>query len=77
MPSDAPVTTAHGRQFVVSGGTLYVVTNGAGSYLDTKTTYAYRDKILGAGGTQDAAVLVKDFLGRDFNFKAFEDYLLN
>jgi thimet oligopeptidase len=40
-------------------------------------TYRYRDLILAKGGTKDAADLVKDFLGRDFNFKAFEDYLLN
>jgi thimet oligopeptidase len=38
-------------------------------------TTAYRDKILAAGGTKDAADLVKDFLGRDYNFKAFERYL--
>jgi thimet oligopeptidase len=43
--------------------------------MDTKVTAAYRDKILAAGGTKDAAVLVKDFLGRDYNFKAFEKYL--
>jgi thimet oligopeptidase len=40
-------------------------------------TFKYRDLILAKGGTKDAADLVKDFLGRDFNFKAFEDYLLN
>ena len=37
--------------------------------------HRYRDTILAPGGTKDAAVLVHDFLGRDFNFKAFEDYL--
>jgi thimet oligopeptidase len=41
----------------------------------TDVTYAYRDKILAAGGTKDAADLVKDFLGRPYNFKAFEKYL--
>ncbi len=41
----------------------------------TDVTYAYRDKILVPGGSKDAAVLVKDFLGRDYNFKAFEKYL--
>ncbi|HPH67426.1 MAG TPA: M3 family metallopeptidase [Kofleriaceae bacterium] len=46
-----------------------------GGLMDTKVTAAYRDKILAAGGTKDAAVLVKDFLGRDYNFKAFEKYL--
>jgi thimet oligopeptidase len=41
----------------------------------TDVTFAYRDKILAAGGTKDAADLVKDFLGRPYNFKAFEKYL--
>ena len=36
----------------------------------------YRDKILAAGGTKDAADLVADFLGRAYDFKAFEHYLL-
>ena len=40
-----------------------------------ETTFKYRDTILAAGGTKDAANLVADFLGRDFNFKAFENYL--
>jgi len=43
--------------------------------MNTEVTYRYRDKILAPGGTKDAAVLVKDFLGRDFDFKAFEKYL--
>ena len=38
-------------------------------------TFKYRDAILARGGTKDAADLVKDFLGREFSFKAFEDYL--
>jgi thimet oligopeptidase len=43
--------------------------------MNTQTTYAYRDKVLVPGGTNDAAVLVKDFLGRDYSFKAFEKFL--
>jgi len=43
--------------------------------MNTQTTYAYRDKVIGPGGTEDAAVLVKAFLGRDYSFKAFEKYL--
>lgn len=43
--------------------------------MTTDVTYAYRDKVLAAGGTKDAAELVKDFLGRAYNFKAFEKYL--
>jgi len=41
----------------------------------TDVTFEYRDKILAAGGTKDAADLVKDFLGRTYNFRAFEKYL--
>jgi len=43
--------------------------------MNTDLTHAYRDKVLAAGGTKDAAELVKDFLGRDYNFKAFEKFL--
>ena len=43
--------------------------------LDTATTFRYRDAVLAGGGTKDAAELVKDFLGRPYNFKAFEKYL--
>jgi len=43
--------------------------------MNTEVTYAYRDKILAAGGTKDAADLVRDFLGRPYSFKAFEKYL--
>jgi len=45
--------------------------------MNKEYTFKYRDLILAKGGTKDAADLVKDFLGREFNFKAFEDYLLN
>ena len=43
--------------------------------LSTEVTYKYRDKILAAGGTKDAADLVRDFLGRKYDFKAYEKYL--
>ncbi len=43
--------------------------------MNTKVTYAYRDSILVPGGVKDAAMLVKDFLGREYNFKAFEKFL--
>jgi thimet oligopeptidase len=38
-------------------------------------THAYRDKVLVPGGSKDAAVLVRDFLGRDYDFTAYEAYL--
>src|SRR5690242_7390608 len=41
----------------------------------TDVTYAYRDKVLVPGGTRDAADLVRDFLGREYDFAAFEQYL--
>ena len=47
----------------------------SGNLLDTNVTYKYRDKILAAGFTKDSADLVKDFLGRKYDFKAFEKYL--
>ena len=43
--------------------------------LSTDVTYAYRDKVLAVGATKDAADVIKDFLGRPYNFKAFEKYL--
>jgi thimet oligopeptidase len=43
--------------------------------LATAATHKYRDAILAAGGTKPAADLVKDFLGRPSDFKAFEKYL--
>jgi len=43
--------------------------------MNRDVTFAYRDKVLVPGGSKDAADLVHDFLGRDYNFKAFEKYL--
>jgi len=42
---------------------------------DTATTTRYRDTILAAGGSRDAADLVRDFLGRPYNFDAFARWL--
>ncbi len=41
----------------------------------TDVTHRYRDTILAAGGTKDAADLVRDFLGRSYDFKAYDRYL--
>ena len=38
-------------------------------------TFRYRDKVLVPGGSRDAAELVRDFLGRDYDFAAYERYL--
>lgn len=43
----------------------------------TDVTYAYRDKILVPGGSRDAADLVRDFLGRDYDFTAYERFLVD
>jgi thimet oligopeptidase len=43
--------------------------------MDPETDHKYRDEILAKGGTRDAAVLVHDFLGRDYDFKAYEAWL--
>jgi thimet oligopeptidase len=43
--------------------------------MSTEVARKYRDAILVPGGNKDAAELVKDFLGRPYDFKAFEKYL--
>jgi thimet oligopeptidase len=43
--------------------------------MSTEVTYRYRDAVLAPGGSKDAAELVRDFLGRDYGFEAFEAYL--
>jgi len=43
--------------------------------MDPATDRRYRDLVLAPGGSKDAAILVKDFLGRDYDFKAYEAWL--
>jgi len=43
--------------------------------LAAPVAYKYRDTILVPGGSKPAALLVRDFLGRPFDFKAWEDWL--
>jgi thimet oligopeptidase len=47
----------------------------AADRLDPKVGRRYRDSVLGQGSQRPPQVLVKDFLGRDFNAKAFFDDL--
>ncbi len=42
---------------------------------DTKTSYRYRDVVLAAGGSKDAADLVAEFLGRPYDSTAFTRWL--
>jgi thimet oligopeptidase len=35
----------------------------------------YRDTVLAASGTKPAAVMVSNFLGRPYSFKAYEEWL--
>jgi thimet oligopeptidase len=42
---------------------------------DTAVAHRYRDRILVPGGSRDAADLVTDFLGRPYDFNAFEAWL--
>ncbi len=44
---------------------------------DTTVAHRYRDRILAAGGSRDAADLVTDFLGRPYRFDSFEAWLNN
>ncbi|MCB9739627.1 MAG: Zn-dependent oligopeptidase [Deltaproteobacteria bacterium] len=43
--------------------------------LDPATAMAYRRAILEPGGSKDAAELVRDFLGRAYDFKSFQAWL--
>ncbi|HET9233310.1 MAG TPA: M3 family metallopeptidase, partial [Candidatus Eisenbacteria bacterium] len=43
--------------------------------LDPKVATEYRKRVLEPGGSKDAADLVKDFLGRPYNFTAFQSWL--
>jgi thimet oligopeptidase len=43
--------------------------------LASPVAYKYRDTILVPGGSKPAAQLVRDFLGRPFDFKAWEEWL--
>lgn len=47
----------------------------AAGMLDAKTALDYRQKVLDAGGGREAAASVQDFLGRPYDFKAFETWL--
>jgi thimet oligopeptidase len=42
----------------------------------TDVTHAYRDRVLVPGGSRDAAELVRNFLGRDYDFAAYERFLV-
>src|SRR4029434_1197049 len=43
--------------------------------LDPKVATEYRRKVLEPGGSEDAADLVKDFLGRPYSFTSFQNWL--
>jgi thimet oligopeptidase len=43
--------------------------------LDAEVSRKYRDTVLAPGGSKPAAELVRDFLGRPFDFKAWENWL--
>jgi thimet oligopeptidase len=47
----------------------------ADDMFDTTVAHRYRDRILAAGGSKDAADLVEDFLGRPYSFDSFEAWL--
>jgi thimet oligopeptidase len=43
--------------------------------LNPEPAQSYRRAVLEPGGSKDAVVLVKDFLGRDYDFRAYEQWL--
>jgi thimet oligopeptidase len=42
---------------------------------DSAVATRYRDLVLAPGGSKDAAELVRDFLGREYSFDAFERWV--
>jgi len=46
-----------------------------GDLMDSATANEYRAAVLAPGGSRDAAQLVRDFLGRDYGFQAWEAWL--
>ncbi len=49
----------------------------SGGLTNPRVALQYRQKILEPGGSQDAADLVRNFLGRPYSFDAFKDWLNN
>ena len=47
----------------------------AAGLMDSEVAGRYRRTVLEPGGTKPAAELVRDFLGRDYGFEAFADWL--
>ncbi len=47
----------------------------AAGLLDHSVAGKYRRAVLEAGGTRPAAEMVREFLGRPFSFKAYEEWL--
>ena len=47
----------------------------ADDLMNGETADRYRASVLAAGGSKDANALVRDFLGRDYSFEAFERWL--
>ena len=46
-----------------------------GDLMNTTVSRRYRDKILAPGGTKPAADLVRDFLGRPYDLRAFKEWV--
>jgi thimet oligopeptidase len=47
----------------------------ADGLMNKATALSYRKAVLLPGGSVDAAVMVKNFLGRDYSFDAFQKWL--
>lgn len=47
----------------------------AGDLMDSRAAGQYRERVLAPGGSADAAELVHDFLGRPYDFDAYERWL--
>ena len=46
-----------------------------GNLMEPETAASYRREVLSRGGSKEAAAMVHSFLGRDYGFDAFADWL--
>jgi thimet oligopeptidase len=54
---------------------MFSVFHDSGNIMDPKIAARYRKAVLAPGGSKPAAELVKDFIGRPYGFKSYEEWL--
>ena len=60
---------------VIARDLLSAFREAPGGLMDPAVARRYRDEVLAPGGSRDAADLVRAFLGRDYGFEAYREWL--